>query len=100
MLTTLENGVKGGRFNAYFIKQGLSTMTIARVAISQFRCGPHQLESRMREICTSGSEGGGAQTNELSLPLSFRSLCTPIPASPGGKPPARLLPSFVTRSYA
>ncbi len=72
MLATLENGVKGGRFNAYFIKQGLSTMTIAPVAISQFRCGPHQLESRMREICTSGSEGGGAQTNELSLPLSFR----------------------------
>ena len=26
----------------------------------------------MREICTSGSEGGRAQTNELSLPLSFR----------------------------
>lgn len=25
----------------------------------------------MREICTSGSEGGGAHTNELSLPLSF-----------------------------
>ena len=25
----------------------------------------------MREICTSGSEGGRAQTNELSLPLSF-----------------------------
>ena len=24
----------------------------------------------MREICTSGSEGGGAQTNTLSLPLS------------------------------
>ena len=54
MLATLEKGVKGGRFNAYFIKQGLSTMTIAHVAISQFRCGPHQLESRMREICTSG----------------------------------------------
>ena len=28
----------------------------------------------MREICTSGSEGGEAQTNELSLPLSFRTL--------------------------
>ena len=41
MLATLENGVKGGRSNAYFIKQGLSTMTIAHVAISQSRCGPH-----------------------------------------------------------
>ena len=30
----------------------------------------HQLESRMREIRTSGSEGGGAET--LSLPLSRR----------------------------
>ena len=41
MLATLENGVKGGRSNAYFIKQGLSTRTIAHVAISQSRCGPH-----------------------------------------------------------
>ena len=41
MLATLENGVKGGQSNAYFIKQGLSTMTIAHVAISQSRCGPH-----------------------------------------------------------
>ena len=24
----------------------------------------------MREICTSGSEGGGVETNRLSLPLS------------------------------
>ena len=81
MLTTLENGVKGGRLNAYFIKQGLSTMTIAHVAISQFCRGPHQLESRMREICTSGSEGGGAQTNERSLSLSFlNSLSQPCPA--------------------
>ena len=29
-----------------------------------------QLESRMREIRQSGSEGGGAQTNAFSLPLS------------------------------
>jgi len=28
------------------------------------------LESRMRETRTSGSEGGGAQLNALSLPLS------------------------------
>ena len=27
----------------------------------------------MREIRTSGSEGGGAETNQLSLPLSFSS---------------------------
>jgi len=31
----------------------------------------HQLESRMRENRQSGSEGGGAETNRLSLPLSL-----------------------------
>ena len=41
LLATLGKGVKGGRSNAYFIKQGLSTLTIAPVAISQSRCGPH-----------------------------------------------------------
>jgi len=30
----------------------------------------HRLESRMREIRSYGSEGGGAETNRLSLPLS------------------------------
>src|SRR4051812_12356349 len=30
----------------------------------------HQRESRMREICQSGSEGGEPQTNAASLPLS------------------------------
>ena len=30
----------------------------------------HQLESRMREIRPSGSEGGGTPPNESSLPLS------------------------------
>ena len=29
----------------------------------------HQLESRMREIRQSGSEGGGAEANRLFLPL-------------------------------
>lgn len=33
-----------------------------------------QLESRMREIRQSGSEGGGTHNNALSLPLS-RMLC-------------------------
>ena len=32
-----------------------------------------QLESRMREIRTSGSEGGGSEFNRFSLPLSSRS---------------------------
>ena len=32
--------------------------------------GNHQPESRMREIRQSGSEGGGAETNRPSLPLS------------------------------
>ncbi len=31
---------------------------------------PYRLESRMRENRTYGSEGGEAQTNALSLPLS------------------------------
>ncbi|MFH1964712.1 MAG: hypothetical protein ABIJ42_04145, partial [Acidobacteriota bacterium] len=35
--------------------------------------GNHQLESRMREIRMYGSEGGVAQLNALSLPLSFGS---------------------------
>jgi hypothetical protein len=30
----------------------------------------HRLESRMREIRSSGSEGGGGGDNRLSLPLS------------------------------
>ena len=42
----------------------------------------------MREICTSGSEGGRAQTNELSLPLSFRRF---VPHSRGHDLPARTL---------
>ena len=33
-----------------------------------------QLESRMREIRQSGSEGGGAQANAFSLPLHQQSL--------------------------
>src|SRR5579863_8600504 len=33
----------------------------------------HQLESRMREIRLSGSEGGGAEFNRLSLPLFITS---------------------------
>jgi hypothetical protein len=43
----------------------------------------------MRETCTSGSEGGGAQTNGLSLPLSRRGPLTrplrgrPLPGGPG-----------------
>jgi hypothetical protein len=35
-------------------------------------CGVnHQLESRMREIRLSGSEGGGTELNRSSLPLSL-----------------------------
>jgi hypothetical protein len=33
----------------------------------------HQLESRMRETRLSGSEGGGGESNRLSLPLSYES---------------------------
>ena len=64
----------------------------------------------MREICTSGSEGGGTQTNESSLPLSvhvtacfpflgdsksegkeFRSYCTGPSRSAQTRPPCSLL---------
>jgi hypothetical protein len=34
-----------------------------------------QLESRMREIRLSGSEGGGAESNRLSLPLYGVAVC-------------------------
>ncbi len=39
----------------------------------------HRLESRMREIRTSGSEGGGIELNRSSLPLS-KSADPPIEA--------------------
>ena len=72
-----------------------------------------QLESRMREIRQSGSEGGGAQTNAFSLPLSgtafavvneFRKILTSIfvirmfvcsivhPESRHSRPPNLILP--------
>ena len=35
----------------------------------------HRPESRMRETRTSGSEGGGPQSNAVSLPLSARGPC-------------------------
>src|SRR5579863_7992558 len=48
----------------------------------------HQLESRMREIRLSGSEGGGAEFNRLSLPL-FK---TPSPCPlPGGEGEAKAI---------
>ncbi len=39
---------------------------------------PYRLESRMRENRTYGSEGGEAQTNALSLPLSTSMYATPL----------------------
>src|SRR5450756_1070714 len=66
MIAALETGVKGGRWfslmdnhqtwpNAYFDARGLFTMTAARKAAGYSRCGNNRLESRMREIRTSGS---------------------------------------------
>ena len=56
--------------NAYFAEQGLLSLEAAHVrSTSILDEVNHQLESRMREIRQSGSEGGGAETNRLSLPL-------------------------------
>jgi len=41
-----------------------------RGVLSNGRPYRDQPESRMREICQSGSEGGGTETNRFSLPLS------------------------------
>jgi hypothetical protein len=50
----------------------------------------------MREIRQSGSEGGGAESNHLSLPLY---ILTPLPRLGGefGEPP--LLDSFMQERY-
>jgi RNA-directed DNA polymerase len=53
--------------NAFFRQQGLFTMSEAHVLLIRSLHETHQPESRMREIRTYGSEGGGA--HQLSLPL-------------------------------
>jgi RNA-directed DNA polymerase len=53
--------------NAYFRRMGLFTMSEAQAMLIHSLHETHQLESRMREIRTYGSEGGGA--HQLSLPL-------------------------------
>ena len=45
--------------------------TFPSISVSILNEANHQLESRMREIRTSGSEGGGAEINRLFLPLYF-----------------------------
>ena len=77
MLAALETRVKGGRWysirwpNAYFHESGLFSMHAARQLAGQSsRRQDRQLESRVREIRTHGSEGGAAQSNAPSLPLS------------------------------
>ncbi len=63
MLAALEHGVKGGKWpNAFFVAHGLFDMEAARAVT-------HRPESRVREIRTLGSEGGGTGTNRSSLPL-------------------------------
>ena len=68
MLSALENGVKGG--GAFFVSQGLFTRLRTYEPIRQ-SVTVHQLESRMREIRLSGSEGGETD-NPSSLPLSWQ----------------------------
>jgi RNA-directed DNA polymerase len=53
--------------NAYFRRLGLFTMVEAHALLIHSLHETHRPESRMREICTYGSEGGGAY--QLSLPL-------------------------------
>lgn len=53
--------------NAYFRQMGLFTMSEAHALLIHSLHETHQPESRMREIRTYGSEGGGA--HQLSLPL-------------------------------
>jgi RNA-directed DNA polymerase len=52
--------------NAFFRQQGLFTMAEAHAALIRSLQETRRPESRMREICTYGSEGGGVQ---LPLPL-------------------------------
>lgn len=52
--------------NAYFLRLGLFTMAEAHLQLIRSLHETHRPESRMREIRTYGSEGGGAQ---LLLPL-------------------------------
>jgi RNA-directed DNA polymerase len=52
--------------NAYFLRLGLFTMAEAHAQLIRSLHETHRPESRMREIRTYGSEGGGAQ---LLLPL-------------------------------
>ncbi len=57
--------------NAHFAKQGLFSLKAAHaLACQSSRRKNYQPESRMREIRTSGSEGGEAEPNRPSLPLS------------------------------
>ena len=78
MLTALETGIKGGK---WFSLLALAKSILCQAWVVLSCNGPcsgvsildevnHQLESRMREIRLSGSEGGGTELNRFSLPLS------------------------------
>jgi hypothetical protein len=73
MLTALETGVKGGRWHTLIDKVFAMQDAADRVLMTI------ELESRMREICTSGLEGGAVEPNRPLLPLSralrARSVC-------------------------
>jgi hypothetical protein len=68
MLTALEKGVKGGGecvlFGAWAVQSGKSPCE----GLSTHLRVNHQLESRMREIRQSGSEGGGPNPIGPSYP--------------------------------
>jgi RNA-directed DNA polymerase len=53
--------------NAYFADLGLFTLREAHAQASHSRCGNYQLESRVRENRTHGSEGGEGESPSLPL---------------------------------
>ena len=58
--------------NAFFAEHGLFSLVTAHASDPSILCEVnHQLESRMREIRTSGSEGGGAGTQSV-LPTPIK----------------------------
>jgi hypothetical protein len=69
MLEALAKGVKGGKrlLCQTWALQPESRPCVGLPILSKVN---HRPESRMREICKSGSEGGGPQPNAASLPLS------------------------------
>ncbi len=71
---------------AFFTNAGLFSLARAHTLARQSSLRlDHRSESRMREIRSYGSEGGGAEANRLSLPLSSGTLPRPLPIGLAGR---------------